>query len=443
MMRKLSFPLGGIHPTERKGPTCNKPSANAIIPSRCIVPLQQHIGVPAEALVSAGDQVGEGMLIGRAAGFVSANIHAPVPGTVTEIKSIFLPNGVRTDAVVIELEGEFDRLGKEENRRNWSELEPAELLEIIRENGIVGMGGATFPTHVKFQMPKGRTCDYLVLNGTECEPYLSADHRLMVERPNELLEGLRIVERILSPEHVFIGIEVNKPDAISILQETVRNAGLNYRIAPLRIKYPQGDEKQLIKALTGREVPSGGLPLDIGCVVANAGTLHAIYEAVVTGRPLIDRIVTVSGGAIAHPANLKVRIGTPIGELINECGGFSRIPAKIVSGGPMMGQTLFDLETPVTKGTSGILALTEREVHAAPRTACIQCGRCVEACPIGLEPTRLFKSIDHFEYERAVRDGLMDCRECGSCGYVCPARIPLVQSMRIGKLMARKKKVPV
>lgn len=441
MMRKLSFPLGGIHPTERKGSTCDRPSANAIIPSRCIVPLHQHIGVPAEALVKKGDTVGEGMLIGKASGMVSANVHAPVPGTVKEIKPIYLPNGIRTDAVVIELEGEFDRLGKEQVTREWSGLGPKELLEIIRENGIVGMGGATFPTHVKFQLPRGRTCDYLILNGTECEPYLSADHRLMVERPSQLLEGLRIVEQILKPENVVIGIEVNKPDAISILQKEIKAQGLEFTVAPLRIKYPQGDEKQLIKAVCGREVPSGGLPLDIGCVVANTGTVHAIFDAVVNQRPVIDRIVTVSGGAISKPANLKVRIGTPIGELINECGGFSKVPAKIVSGGPMMGQTLFDLDTPVTKGTSGILALTEREVHSAPRTACIQCGRCVDACPIGLEPTRLFKSIDHFEYETAVKDGLMDCRECGSCGYVCPSRIPLVQAMRIGKLMARKKKV--
>jgi electron transport complex protein RnfC len=441
MMRKLTFPLGGIHPTERKAATRGKPSANAIIPSQCIVPLQQHIGAPAELVVEQGDAVGEGMLIGRAKGFVSANVHAPVPGTVKEIRSIFLPNGVRTDAVVIELEGEFERLGKEHPSHDWSGLSPSEILEIIREKGIVGMGGATFPTHVKFTMPKGRNCDYLILNGTECEPYLSADHRLMVERPAELLQGLQIVGQILSPDRVMIGIEVNKPDAIEAMQRTVRDSGADITVVPLKIKYPQGDEKQLIKAICGREVPSGGLPLDIGCVVTNAGTTHAIYEAVVTGKPLIDRIVTVSGGAISRPANLKARIGTPIGELISECGGFSQLPAKIVSGGPMMGQTIFDLDTPVTKGTSGILALTEREVNAAPRTACIQCGRCVDACPIGLEPTRLFKQIDHFDYTAAVTDGLMDCRECGSCGYVCPSRIPLVQAFRVGKLMARKKKV--
>ena len=442
-MRRLTFPLGGIHPVERKGATRNTASANAIIPSRCIVPLQQHIGAPAESLVSKGDEIGEGMLIGQAKGFVSANIHAPVPGTVKEIKSIYLPNGVRTDAVVIELEGEFERLGKEQSPRDWSGMDGPEILDIIQENGIVGMGGATFPTHVKFSLPKGRRCEYLILNGTECEPYLSADHRLMVERPAQLLEGLRIVEQILQPDHVLIGIETNKPDAIAALQNAVNEAGVNYRVVPLKIKYPQGDEKQLIKAINGREVPSGGLPLEIGCVVSNAGTVHAIYEAVVLNRPLIDRLVTVSGGAIAKPANLKVRIGTPIGELINECGGFSQTPAKIVTGGPMMGQTIYDLDIPVTKGTSGILALTEREVNAAARTACIQCGRCVDSCPIGLEPTKLFKLIDHFEYEAAVAHGLMDCRECGSCGYICPARIPLVQGMRIGKLMARKKKVPV
>lgn len=441
-MRKLTFPLGGIHPVERKDATRNKPSANAIIPSRCIVPLQQHIGAPAELLVEEGDQVGEGMLIGKAQGFVSANVHAPVPGTVTEIKSIYLPSGVRSDAVVIELEGEFERLGKEQKKSDWKRLGGKKILEEIQEHGIVGMGGATFPTHVKFSLPKGRRCEYLILNGTECEPYLSSDHRLMVERTDELLEGLQIVAKLLKPDHITIGIETNKPDAIEILQKAVAKLETKIRVAPLKIKYPQGDEKQLIKAIAGREVPSGGLPLDIDCVVANAGTVHAIYEAVVTGRPLIDRLVTVSGGAIRQPGNFKVRIGTPIGELIGECGGFSEIPAKIVSGGPMMGQTIYDMDTPVTKGTSGILALTEREVNASPRTACINCGRCVDACPIGLEPTRLFKAVDHFEYAEAVADGLMDCRECGSCGYVCPARIPLVQGIRVGKLMARKKKVP-
>jgi electron transport complex protein RnfC len=443
MMRRLTFPLGGIHPVERKGATRKKASANAMIPSRCVVPLQQHIGAPAELLVEQGAEVGEGELIGRAQGMVSANVHAPVPGVVSDIISIYLPNGARSQAVVIELQGEFTRLGRPAKKRGWSRFGARKILSLIQENGIVGMGGATFPTHVKLSLPPGKTCEYLIMNGTECEPYLSADHRLMVERPDEVLEGLRIIDQLLKPEHVVIGIETNKPDAIAAMQRAVREADLPYRVAALRIKYPQGDEKQLIKAISGREVPSGGLPLDIGCIVSNAGTLNAVYEAVALNKPLIDRIVTVGGGAVARPANLKVRIGTPIGDLIEECGGFTEVPAKIVSGGPMMGQTVYDLNTPVTKGTSGILALTEREVSSAPRTACIQCGRCVEACPIGLQPTRLFKLIDHFEHEQAVAEGLMDCRECGCCGYICPARIPLVQGMRVGKSMARrKKKVP-
>jgi electron transport complex protein RnfC len=440
-MRRLTFPLGGIHPYERKEPTRDAPSWNAIIPSLSIVPLQQHIGAPAEAAVTTGDTVGEGTLIGKAAGFVSANIHSPVPGTVKEIRSIYLPNGVHTDAVVIELEGEFDRLGKEQVRHEWADLSSTELLDLVKEGGIVGMGGATFPTHVKFSVPKGKHCEYLIMNGTECEPYLSADHRLMVERSKELLEGMQISAVILQARQVVIGIEVNKPDAIVAMEKAIRAAGLPYRVAPLKVKYPQGDEKQLIKAITGREVPSGGLPLDIDCLAANAGTVFAIYEAVVLRKPLVERIVTVAGGAVAKPANLKVRIGTPVKELIQECGGFSQPPRKIVSGGPMMGHTILDLDTPVTKGTSGILALTEREVHSAARTACIQCGRCVESCPMGLRPTHLFKLIDHFEYEQAVAEGLMDCRECGCCGYICPARIPLVQGIKVGKQMARRKKV--
>lgn len=440
-MRKFTFPLGGIHPFERKEVTRSVASWNAIIPSISIVPAQQHIGAPTQLLVEKGDEVREGMLIGKAGGFVGANVHSPVPGKVTEIRSIYLPNGVHTDAAVIELQGEFDRLGKEPAAHEWDSLSGEELLDLIQEHGIVGMGGATFPTHVKFTIPAATRCEYLIMNGTECEPYLSADHRLMVERSNELLEGILIARKITGAEQVVLGIETNKPDAIDILRRSIKARSLDISVAALKIKYPQGDEKQLIKAITGREVPSGGLPIDIGCIASNAGTLFAIYEAVVLRKPLIERIVTVSGGAIKKPANLKVRVGTPISELIKECGGLREIPQKIVSGGPMMGQTIFDMETPVTKGTSGILALTSREVNAAPRTACIQCGRCVEACPIGLEPTHLFKLVDHFEYDQALADGLMDCRECGCCGYICPARIPLVQGIRVGKAMSRKKKV--
>ena len=436
-----TFPQGGIHPYERKEPTRDRDLWNAPIPSQAIVPLQQHIGAPAEAVVAPGDTVTEGMLIGKATGFVSARIHAPIPGTVKEIRRIYLPNGSPSDAVVIELEGEFEQLGRARERVDWSDKSGAQLLDMMKDAGIVGMGGATFPTHVKFSIPEGKRCEFLLLNGAECEPYLSADHRLMAERADGVVEGLRIAERILNPDRVFIGIEKNKPDAIDSMRQAVKSAGLPYTIVPLTVKYPQGDEKMLIKACTGREIPSGGLPLDIGAVAMSAGTSFATHEAVSLRKPVIERVVTVSGGAVRSPSNLKVRIGTAFGELFEECGGFSRTPVKIVSGGPMMGFTVHDLDTPVTKGTSGILALTPEEIHEAPETPCIRCGRCVRACPVGLSPTTLYKALDHEDYDTVASEGLMDCRECGSCSYVCPARIPLVQGFRIGKRILRKQKV--
>lgn len=436
-----TFPKGGIHPYEEKELTSGKAIWNASIPAVTVLPLQQHIGAPPECLVEPGDEVREGQLVGQAKGFVSANVHSPVPGKVREIREIYLPTGVRSKAIVIDLAGEFDRLGKETSPRDWSSMGAEALLAAIQEMGIVGMGGATFPTHVKYTLPKGSKCTHLILNGTECEPYLSADHRLMLSAADRIVEGLAIVERILNPEHVAIGIEINKLDAIEVMRKAVEKAGRPYRVVPLVIKYPQGDEKQLVRAITGKEIPSGGLPMDVGAVVSNTGTIHAIYEAVVLQKPVIERIVTVSGGAIAKPANVKARVGTPIAELIEECGGFSELPRKVVSGGPMMGFTVYDLDTPITKGTSGILALSPREVRDADETACIQCGRCIRACPMGLEPTILYKLINKFDYGAAVDRGLMDCRECGCCGYSCPARIPLVQGLRVGKRMARRKKV--
>ena len=306
--------------------------------------------------------------------------------------------------------------------------------------GVVGLGGATFPIHVKYSLPKGSKVESFIVNGAECEPYLTADHRLMVEKADEIIQGLKIASKILEPEHIFIGIEENKPDAVERIERAVLDAGINVQIVTLKVKYPQGDEKQVIKAITGREVPSGKLPIDAGAVVSNVGTIFSIYEAIVLGKPVIERILTVSGGAVKNPSNLKARIGTTFADLIEECGGFTRIPEKIIAGGPMMGFAVYDLDTPVTKGTSGILALTKEEVHAAQRTACLQCGRCISACPMGLNPTRLYKWLDHEEYDEALKEGLMDCRECGCCGYSCPAQIPLVQGLRVGKKITRKKK---
>jgi len=435
-----TFPKGGIHPPGRKV-TAQKEIKNAMIPSTLVVPMQQHLGKPATCLVEPGDEVREGMLIGKADGFISANIHSPVPGTVKGIKDIYLPNGMKSKAVEIDFSGEFDRSGKKQDPQEWKNLEVKELLDLLLDRGMVGLGGATFPVNVKLQVPKGSVVDTLVINGVECEPYLTADHRVMVEKTEEILEGLRIIQKILEPKEIKIGIEANKPDAIRKLSEAAEQSELPLTIVPLKIKYPQGDEKQLLKAVTGKEVPSGGLPIAIGAVVSNIGTVFSIYEAIVFRKPLMERVVTVSGGAIVKPANLKARVGTPIRSLIEECGGFKKNPAKVVMGGPMMGFAIYDLDTPVMKGTSGILALTDKEVAAAGRTNCLECGRCVSACPMGLNPTRLFKVIDHMDYDQAGEFGLMDCKECGCCGFSCPAHIPLVQGMKLGKTMARKKKV--
>ena len=440
MKRLSTFPKGGVHPPGRKHLANSFPLQNAVIPSLSIVPLSQHIGAPAECVVAIGDEVREGMLIGKPSGFVSVGIHSPVPGTVKEIRRIHLPSGVQTDAVCIELAGEFDKLGKEQETFDWENYSAKELLDLLAQMGIVGMGGATFPTHVKLSPPKGSTVEFFVANGVECEPYLCADHRLMLEKTREIFEGLKIVQKILRPERVLFAIEANKPDAIDAVTAYARENAQDVEVVPLHVKYPQGDEKQVLKALIGREVPSGGLPIDIGAVVSNVGTVNAIYEAVCLKKPLIERTVTVSGGAVKAPGNYKARIGTPVSQLLEECGGFTKVPEKIVMGGPMMGFTVLDLETPVTKGTSGILALTGAEIHSARQTACISCGGCVSACPIGLNPTLLFKLVDHLEYDQAVEEGLMDCKECGCCSFTCPAHITLVQGMRLGKRMYLKNK---
>ena len=432
--------MGGIHPHDMKELAKEQAITNAAISSLSVVPLSQHIGSPAECMVQVGDEVTEEMLLGKSTGFISSNIHSPVPGVVKSIDDMILPNGIRTQAVSIEMQGEFNRLGKQKERQEWSGYSAEELMNRIIDRGIVGLGGATFPTHVKFSIPRDKKVEYFVVNAVECEPYLTADYRLMLEKSSEIFEGIAIVKKILQPKKIFIGIELNKPDAIELMAKVAAETDPDIEVVPLKMRYPQGDEKQLLKAVLDREVPSGALPLDIGAVVSNVGTLYSVYEAIVFDKPLIERIVTVSGRAVAHPGNFKVRIGTPISSLIEEAGGFKRKPERIVMGGPMMGFTLASLDTPVIKGTSGILALTSRECGNRTRTACIQCGRCIQACPMGLNPTRLFKKIDHMNYSEALEIGLMDCKECGCCGYICPAGIPLVQGMRNGKRMAKKVK---
>ncbi|MBN1699595.1 MAG: electron transport complex subunit RsxC [Spirochaetales bacterium] len=439
MSELKTFQAGGIHPSEYKQYTQKIPIKNAHVPSTAIIPMLQHMGKTAECLVRPGDILREGMPIGKATGYFSAPVHSSIPGTVRDITEVYLPTGVRSKAVVADLSGEFDRSGKDVAKRSWETLSGEELINIIAENGIVGLGGATFPAHIKYTVKRNVKLDYFVVNGVECEPFLTADHRLMLEKTEEIIEGIRIIEKILSPGKVVIGIEENKPDAVETVGRAVAESRLEYEVVTLRTRYPQGDEKQLLQAITGKEVPSGGLPLDIGAVVSNVGTVFAVYEAVVYRKPLIERIVTVTGSVIKNPANFKVRIGTKIGELIEECGGFTGNPAKIIAGGPMMGFALYDLDTPVTKGVSGIVALSKKELKNRSETSCIQCGRCIRACPLSLNPTYLFKLIEHGMYKDAQAEGLMDCKECGCCGYTCPAHLPLVQGMKLGKLMLRKK----
>jgi Na+-translocating ferredoxin:NAD+ oxidoreductase subunit C len=434
-----TYPRGGVHPPDRKTYSEDKAIEDAPVPEILTVPLSQHLGKPAECVVEKGDEIEEGALIGKASGFISAAIHSPVKGTVKEITEVYLHNGLKSKALVIEKSEDADGFRQWEKLRDWQELPIQEIIDLVAESGIVGLGGATFPTQVKLMVPKGKKAEFFIVNGVECEPYLTLDYRLMREKTKELLEGTRIVEKVLAPKKVMIGIEENKPQAIARMEQVLAEMGLPYELVPLKMKYPQGDEKLLIKAATGREVPSGGLPIDIGTVVSNAGTVFAIYEAVVCGKPLIERFLTVTGGAVERPANLRVRIGTKIGDIIDACGGFKGVPEKIVIGGPMTGFAVHDLDIPVIKGSGGILALTAEEVRGAKRTSCISCGRCVSICPMGLNPTTLFKLIDHLEYEAAAEMGMNDCRECGSCGFVCPAHIPLVQGIKLGKKMARKK----
>ncbi len=446
MVKTRTFPKGGIHPHGRKTLSNTAAVVRLPFPKTAVVPMSQHLGAPAAVCVAKGDSVEAGQIIGTGESFISADIHAPVSGTVKDIISIVLPNSVRTQAVVIETETTFDESVLENKyRREQNDSDPVarlssqELISIVKKAGVVGMGGAAFPSHVKFQVPKGKKADYLVINGVECEPYLTSDHRMMLEHTDEIIDGIRAVQKMINAPQVIIGIEKNKMDAVEKMEKAIADRGLTYIVQPLKVKYPQGDEKQLLKAVIKREVPSGGLPIEIGAVVSNVGSIFAVYEAVYTGKPLIDRIVTVTGDAVRRPGNFLAAVGTSIRQLVEAAGGFTEAPAKIVAGGPMMGFSFFDLDSPVTKGTSGILALTDKNLDHSPMTACISCGKCVAVCPMGLQPTKLFRLIDNGNFDEALKLNLMDCKECGCCAYTCPAKIPLVHGFKYGKKMARKK----
>jgi len=427
---------GGVHPPESKHYTEDKPIERIPAPEVVYVLLSQHIGAPAKPIVKRGDVVKKGQKIAEAAGFVSANIHSPVSGKVKAIDRIPHFLGSHSQAIVIENDGEDTPAEELEPHPDWQSLSPEEIKNIVAEAGIVGMGGATFPTHVKLSPPKEKPIHTVILNGAECEPYLTADHRLMLENPDEIVEGALIIKHALGAERVIIGIENNKPDAIETMRKAAEGKGIE--VAELKTKYPQGAEKQLINALTGLEVPSGGLPFDVGCYVQNVGTAKAIYDAVVKGIPLIERVVTVSGLAVKEPKNLLAPIGTKLSELVDACGGTSGEVGKVIMGGPMMGLAQWTLDTTVTKGTSGLLLFPPEMASVGEETACISCASCVDVCPMRLLPTSIAHNAKYGRFEIAGKLGAMDCIECGSCVFVCPANINLLHYIRWAKLELRK-----
>jgi len=430
---------GGVHPEGNKELTSHKPAVPAAIPKRVVIPLSQHIGAPTKPLVVLGQEVKKGEKIGEAAGFVSAPVHASISGKVTAIGNFPHSLGMDVTSIVIEGDGKDDWISGLKETPDYQVLNPAELKKMVQDAGIVGMGGATFPTFVKLSPPKEKPIDVVILNGAECEPYLTSDHRLMLDRPREIIEGLKILMRILGVKKGYVGIEANKPDAIEAMKKAAAGSP-DIQVWPIKVKYPQGAEKMLIKAIVNRTVPAGGLPMDIGVVVQNVGTADAIYTAVRYGKPLIERYVTVTGRGVKEPKNFVARIGTPFSQLIEEAGGLTESAAKVISGGPMMGMSQFTLDVPVIKGTSGILVLPESEVSVKSYGPCIRCGRCIDACPMMLQPSLIGLFIEKGHYQDAKDYNLMDCFECGSCTFVCPANRAMVQWVKKAKKELAKKK---
>jgi len=425
--------LGGIHPEENKF-SANAPIEKAPLPGTVTIPISQHIGVPAKPVVDKKDKVKVGQVIARSEGFVSANIHSSVSGMVVKVEEALDSTGYKRLAITIKASGDEWEEGIDltPDLKTEITLSAEEIVKKIMEAGIVGMGGATFPSHVKLSVPKGKKAEMLIVNGVECEPYLTADHRLMLEKGPEIVVGIKILMKALNVDKALIGIENNKPDAIANLTElTADEEGIT--VHPLKVQYPQGGEKQLIKALTGREVPSGGLPIEVGAVVHNVGTVFAVYEAVQKNKPLVERVVTVTGKSVKKPSNFLTRIGTPISTLVEAAGGLPEDTGKIVSGGPMMGKALSSLEIPVAKGTSGILLIPQAEARRKQVVSCIRCGKCVEVCPMGLEPYLIMTLSKRGLYDRAEQENVMDCIECGSCAWICPSNQPILDYVRLGK----------
>ncbi len=428
-----TFKLGGVHPPENKlSDTQAIQTLN--LPEQVIIHISQHMGAPANLLVKKGDKVKTGQLIAKGEAFISANVHSSVSGTIIKIDHAADPSGYKRLAATIKVDEDewADGIIRDNALQKEVTLSADEIIEKVKENGVVGLGGATFPSHVKLKPPAGKKAEVLIINGVECEPYLTSDHRLMVEKAEEVLTGIQILKKALNVDKAIIGIENNKPDAILKMKEHLPQFQ-GIEIGALKVKYPQGGEKQLIKALTNREVPSGALPIEVGCVVNNVGTAYAVYEAVQKNKPLIERVVTVTGKALKKPSNFLCRIGTSISFLIEAAGGLPEDTGKIIGGGPMMGKALISSDTPIVKASSGILILSKKESKRTSVLHCIRCARCTVVCPMGLEPYLLAQQAKNQYYEEAEKDRIMDCIECGSCHYACPSGRPLLDYIRLGK----------
>ena len=425
--------MGGVHPEE------NKLSTQASIevfplPKQVTVFLNQHLGAPATPIVEKGMAVKTGQLIAKAEAFVCANIHSPVSGVVNKIDTVKDMFGYAKPAIIIDVEGDewVDNVDLTPAIKREITLSKTEIVDKLKEMGIVGLGGATFPTHIKYMIPEGKKAEYLIINAVECEPYLTSDHRVMLEHTEEIMIGVSILRKALGVEKAYIGIENNKPEPIAKMKEMAAQFE-GIIVEPLKVKYPQGAEKQLIKAITGRSVPSGKLPIDVGCVVNNVGTAFAVYEAVQKNKPLVENIMTVTGKSLAKQHNYKIRIGISYADIVNHIGGLPDDTAKLISGGPMMGKAIVNLEAPTTKGASSLLVITDKEAERAEERDCIRCGKCMEACPMGLEPYLFSALINNDKVQDAVDNHLMDCIECGCCIFTCPANKPLLDEIRFAK----------
>ena len=428
-----TFKIGGVHPEENKI-SAGAAIKNLALPKTAVISLSQSLGAPSVPIVNKGDKVLTGQLIAQGTSFISSNIHAPVSGTVAKIDDMMDASGYRRKAIIIDVEGDdwVDTIDRSQEIKQEITLSKEEIIACIKNAGIVGLGGATFPTHVKLMVPEGKKAEYLIINAVECEPYLTSDHRIMLEKGEEVMIGIKILMKALAVDRAYVGIENNKPDAIAHLSQLAEKYS-GIKVAALKVKYPQGGEKQLIKALINREVPSGKLPIEVGCVVQNVGTAYAVYEAVQKNKPLIERVVTVTGKAIANPSNFIVRIGTPVSALLEAAGGIPDETGKVINGGPMMGKAVNSTEIPVVKGMSGLVLMPEKEAKRMKVSNCIRCAKCVSACPMGLAPYLIAQTSEIGQEEMAESLRVLDCIECGSCSFTCPSGRPLLENIRMAK----------